>query len=71
MWNSSKPIKFPHLWKLANQSTLNKAHMIEKTKACKFTFMKARDFFAVRIDRNVSIGKRKQGGQDLLFKAST
>ena len=45
--------------------------MIEKTKACKFAFMKARDFFAVRIDRNVSIGKRKQGGQDLLFKAST
>ena len=41
------------------------------TKACKFAFMKARDFFAVRIERKVSIGKRKPGGQDLLFKSST
>ena len=47
-WNSSKPIKFPHLWKLANQSTLNKAHVIEITKACKVAFMKARDSFVVR-----------------------
>ena len=44
--------------------------MIEMTKACKFALMKARDFFAVRIERKVSIGKRKQDGQDLSFKAS-
>ena len=48
MWNSSKAIKFPHLWKLANQSTLNKAYVIEITKACKVTFMKVRDSFVVR-----------------------
>ena len=43
MWNSKKPIKFAHLEKLANQSTLNKAHMIEITKACIAAFMKARN----------------------------
>ena len=48
--NSSKPIKFPHLWKLVNQSTLNKANMIEITKACKFAFMKARNFVVVRYE---------------------
>ena len=48
MWNSSKAIKFPHLWKLADQSTLNKAHVVEITKACKVTFMKVRDSFVVR-----------------------
>ena len=47
MWNSSKPIKFPHLWKLAIQLTLNKAHVIEVTKACKVAFMRARDSFVV------------------------
>ena len=31
MWNSSKPIKCPHVWKLANELTLNKAHVIETT----------------------------------------
>ena len=48
MWNSSKSIKFPHLWKLSNQSTLNKAHVIEITKACKVAFMKARESFVVQ-----------------------
>ena len=48
MWNSRKPVKFPHLWKLANQSTLNKAHVIEITTACKVIFIKARDSFVVR-----------------------
>ena len=42
MWNSSKPIKFPHLWKSANQSTMNKTHVIEITKACEIAFMKVR-----------------------------
>ena len=31
----SKPIKFTHLRKLANQSTSDKAHVIEISKACK------------------------------------
>ena len=38
-WNSSTPIKFPRLSKLANQSTLNKAHAIEVTKTCKVAFI--------------------------------
>ena len=37
-------IKFPHVWKLANQATLNKAHVIEITKLWKIAFMKARDW---------------------------
>ena len=55
MWNSSKPIKFPQLWKLANQSTLNKACMIEIAKACKVAFIPS--LFV--IERNVSVGKKK------------
>ena len=47
MWNSKKPIKFPHLLKLANQSTLNKAHPIGITKACIVAFMKARNSLVV------------------------
>ena len=71
MWNSSKPIKFPKLWKLANQSTLNKACMIEIAKACKVASMKARDSFVVRYRKErVSWKKKKQDGKNLFFKAS-
>ena len=35
-------------FKQTNQSTLNKAHVIEITKACKVAFMEARDSFVVR-----------------------
>ena len=48
VWNSSKAIKCPHLGKLANELTLNKAHVIEVTKACRVAFMKARESFVVR-----------------------
>ena len=47
MWNSKKLIKFAHLQKLANQSILNKAHVIEITNACIVAFMKARNSSAV------------------------
>ena len=40
--------KIAHLQKLANQSTLNKAHVIEITKACTVAFMKARNYLVVR-----------------------
>ena len=43
MWNSKKAIIFAHFKKLANQPTLNKAHVIEITKACVVGFMKARN----------------------------
>ena len=48
MWNSSKPIKFTHLWKLANQSTLNKVHKIEIAKACTIAFMTTRNSLVIR-----------------------
>ena len=71
MWNSSEPIKFPHLWKLANQSRLNKAYVIELTKVFKVFFsVKTRDSFVVCIERNVSIEK-KGDGEDSCFKASS
>ena len=72
MWNSSKPIKFPHLWKLANQSTLNKAHVIEITKACKVAFMKARDSFVIRYrEERVKLNKVNTKVKNLFFKASS
>ena len=71
VWNSSKPIKFPHLWKLANQSTLNKAHVIEITKACKVAFMKARDSFVVRHRKERVDWKKNRMMKILFFKASS
>ena len=68
MWNSSKPIKFPHLWKLANQSTSNKAHVIEITKACKVTFMKERDSSVIRYRENVWIGEKNRTVEIYSFK---
>ena len=71
MWNSSKPFKFSHLCKLANQSRLNKAYVIEITKACKVFFsVKTRDSYVVCIERNVSVEK-KGDGEDSFFKASS
>ena len=70
-WNSSKPIKFPHRWKLANQSTLNKAHVIEITKACKVAFMKARDSFVVRHRKERVDWKKNRMMKILFFKASS
>ena len=58
MSNLSKPIKFTHLWKLANQSTLNGARAIEKTKACTVAFMKARNSLVVQFRK---IGKKNNG----------
>ena len=71
MWNSSKSIKFPHLWKLSNQSTLNKAHVIEITKACKVAFMKARESFVVWYREERVNWENKQDGGNLFFKASS
>ena len=56
--NSSKPIKFAHLQKLANQLTLNKAHVIEIKVPWLFD-----------VERNVSIEKKTEDGEDLFFKA--
>ena len=37
-----------HLSKLANQLTLNKAHLIEITKSCTVAFMKAKNSLVVQ-----------------------
>ena len=44
MSNSSKPVKFTHLQKLANQSALNGAYVIEITKTCTLALIKARKY---------------------------
>ena len=44
MLNSSKPIKFAHLQKSANQSKLNGTNVTEITMTCAVALMKARHF---------------------------
>ena len=43
MLNSSKPIKFAHLQQLANQTSLNDAHVLEITKTCIVALVKAKN----------------------------
>ena len=72
MWNSSKPIKSAHHLKLANQSTLKKAHVIEITKACTVTFLWKQELpWLFDVEKNVSIGKKTEDGENLFFKALT
>ena len=50
-----------HLQKLANQSRLNKAHVIEITKACTVAFMKARNCLVVRCrEKHVNWEKKQK-----------
>ena len=63
MWISKKPIKFAHLYKSVNQSTLNKAHVIETTKACTVRFMKARNSLVVQWR------EREKKGENVFFEA--
>ena len=46
--DSNKSIKFAHLQKLAYQSTLNSAYVIEMTKISTVVFMKAGNSLVVR-----------------------
>ena len=64
--NSSKPIRFAHLQKLANQLTLNGGHVIEITKVCTVTFMKARNCLVFRCKKNVPIRKKEITNRVLL-----
>ena len=65
MWNSSNLIKFAHLRNLANQSALNKVHVIEITQARTVAFMKVRNLLVVWCrDR-----KETEDGKNLFFKA--
>ena len=51
-----KLLKFTLPWRLVNQSTLNKAHVIEINKVCTVAFMKVRNFLVVRCRES---GKKK------------
>ena len=64
MWNSKKPIKCAHFEKLANQSTLNKAHVIEITKACIVAFLKARNSLVAWCREK----KKTEDGENVFFK---
>ena len=69
MSNSSKPIKFAYLRKLAYQSTLNGAYMIEITKACKVAFMKATTFLVVRFKGKGVNSEKTENGENIFLKA--
>ena len=58
MSHSSKPIKFVHLQKLAEQSMLNDTHVIQIGKICTVVLMKAKNSLVFDEDRNVSIRKK-------------
>ena len=58
MSHSSKPIKFVHLQKLAEQSMLNDTHVIQIGKICTVVLMKAKSSLVFDEDRNVSIRKK-------------
>ena len=55
-----------------SQSTLNKAHVIEIIKACKFVFTKAKDSFVIQYTREERVNwQKKQDSEHLSFKASS
>ena len=49
-----------HLQTLANQSTLNKTHVIEITKACAVAFMRARNSLVVQCRQKHANWKKEQ-----------
>ena len=54
--------QIPHLYILAKQSTLNKAHVIEITKVRTVAFMKARNSLVVQCrEKHVNSKKTKDG----------
>ena len=67
MWHSRKPIKFAHLWKLASQSTLNMANVIEITKACTVAFMKAKNSLVVQCREELVNWEKKQKIVNIYF----
>ena len=69
MLDSSKPIKFPQLWKLTNQLTLNGVHAIEKIKVYTVAFMKARNPTVVRYREKCVNWKKTEDGEIVFFKA--
>ena len=59
-----------HLCTSANQSTLNKAHVIEITKAYTVAFMEVASSLVVRCrEKHVNWKKKTENGENLFFKA--
>ena len=61
--------QIPHLYTLANQSTLNKAHVIEITNAFTVAFMKARNSLVVHCREKHVNWQETKDGENLFFKA--
>ena len=56
--------------KSANQSTLNKVHVVKITEAYTVAFMKARNSFVIRCrEKHVNLKKKAEDGENLFFKA--
>ena len=68
MRNSKKPIKFAHLKKLANQSTLNNSHVIEIKKASTIAFMTARNYLFVGWTDRERQREKTEDGEGVFFK---
>ena len=65
-----QPNQIPLLQTLANQSTLNKAHVIEIAKACTVASMKARNSLVVVECREKNqLEKKTEDDENLFFKA--
>ena len=56
MWNSKQTNQIHHLWTLANQSTLNKADVIEITKA----LWKQEILWFFDVERKCQLGKKQK-----------
>ena len=56
-----------HVKKLANQSLLNKAHVIEITKACTVAFIKARNFISCSMKRETCQLEKNPGDWEIFF----
>ena len=71
MSNSSKPVKLTHLQKLANQSALNGAYVIEITKTCTLSLIKARKYLIFWCWEKRFNWKKTEDGEDMFFKESS
>ena len=69
MPNSRKPIKFAQLQKLANQSTLNDALVIEITMTCTVALMNARNSLIFRCREKRGTWKKTEDVENIFFRA--
>ena len=66
--NSSKPIKFAQLQKLANQSMMNGVIVIEITKVYTVVFMEVRNSLNLRCKEKHVNWKNTEDGENIFFQ---